>query len=222
MERLGQVTDAEVLDSIADILSALSNVVAGDYSARLDPKRWHFRSSLRSLYAGLNEMIDTLEAEHARVSAYEIELEDQVSLVEVQRTAIRELATPVIEVWQGIVCLPLVGAIDSARSAEITDQLLSAVVERSARSVIIDVTAVDTMDTATADYFLKMAKAIRLLGAECFLTGINPSVAKTMIHMGVDLNEIRTYRNLRTVLSLLDLSTGSSSALSESSSAPSE
>ncbi|HVJ89434.1 MAG TPA: STAS domain-containing protein [Labilithrix sp.] len=203
MERAHYVTDVDVLDCTADILAALSSIVAGDYAARLDPKRWHVRSPLRALYGGINEMIDALEAEHSRVSGYEMQLEDQVVLIEVQRTAIRELATPILEVWEGVVCLPLVGTIDSVRSAEITDALLTTVVERRARAVVIDLTAIKTMDTANSDYFLKLASAIRLLGAECLLTGISPRAAKTIVSMGVDLNEIRTYRDLRTALSEL-------------------
>ena len=86
-----------------------------------------------------------------------------------------------------------------------TESLLGAIVARRARSAIIDITAIQVMDTGTADYFFRMAKSVRLLGAECLLTGVNPSIAQTIVHMGVDLGDIRTFRDLRSALASFDL-----------------
>ena len=128
------------------------------------------------------------------------ELEEQLRMIELQQAAMRELSTPIIEVWAGVLCLPVVGIVDSQRSAEMTESLLEMVVTKQASTTIVDITGIDVMDTKTADHFIKMAKAIRLLGAECIVTGINPGIAQTLVQIGVDLTQVRTMRNLREAL----------------------
>jgi rsbT co-antagonist protein RsbR len=128
------------------------------------------------------------------------ELEMKLQMIEMQQAAIRDLSTPIIEVWAGVLCLPVVGLVDSQRSAEMTETLLEMIVAKQARTAIVDITGIDVMDTKTADHFIKMAKAVRLLGAECILSGINPSIAQTLTHIGVDLTGVRTMRNLRDAL----------------------
>src|SRR6516225_2847591 len=136
---------------------------------------------------GVNEMIEALAAQEQRNIDYQRELEDKLGTIEQQRAAIRELSTPIMEVWEGILCLPIVGIMDSTRSADMTDALLKAVVATRARCTIIDITGIEVMDTHTADHFIRMAKSVRLLGAECVLTGINPQIAQTIVHMGVEM-----------------------------------
>jgi anti-anti-sigma regulatory factor len=131
------------------------------------------------------------------------ELEDKLAMIEAQRAAIAQLSTPIIQVWDEILCLPVVGTVDTARSAEMTDRVLEAVVRMRARSVIVDITGIEMMDTKTADHFIKMAKAIKLLGSEPIITGISPSIAQTLTHIGVELGDIRTLRSLRDALRLL-------------------
>lgn len=188
-----------MLERIADILLVVADVGSGDYTVRLtsDLPEEH---PISTLYEGVNQMVGSLAAEQQRSVAYQKELEDKISTIEVQRAAIRELSTPIIEVWEGVLCLPVVGVLDSTRSAEMTEALLSAIVEKKAECAIIDITGIQVMDTATADHFLRMARAVRLLGAECLLTGINPAIAQTIIHMGVDLSGVVTHRTMRTAL----------------------
>lgn len=128
------------------------------------------------------------------------ELEAKLETIEMQQAAIRELSTPIIEVWTGVLCLPVVGVVDSQRSAEMTETLLETIVTKQARTAIVDITGIDVMDTKTADHFIKMARAVRLLGAECVISGINPGIAQTLTHIGVDLTGVRTMRNLRDAL----------------------
>jgi len=189
----------EVYSKIADILVALADVGGGDYSVRLESS---FPEShpLGALCAGINEMIASLGDEQERGEKYRKELEDKLATIERQREAIRELSTPIMEVWDKILCLPIVGVIDSMRSAEMTDALLRAVVSSGAHSVIIDITGIEVMDTRTADHFVRMAKAVGLLGAQCVLTGINPQIAQTIVHMGIDMAGVRTHRSLRDAL----------------------
>jgi rsbT co-antagonist protein RsbR len=192
-------TVTEVYDKIADVLLILSDVATGDFSARLDVGLPDTHP-LGALCGGINEMISALQAEQQRNAQYRRELEEKIATIEQQRTAIRELSTPVMEVWDGILCLPIVGIMDSTRSADMTDALLRAVVATRARCTIIDITGIEVMDTHTADHFIRMAKAVRLLGAECVLTGINPQIAQTVIHMGLDMADLVSHRSLRDAL----------------------
>ena len=199
MSSVTALSNDELLEAVSDALLTLANVGYGDYTTRLnvDPND---ASPLSQLYAGINEMIASLSAEQAKNQAYQGELEEKLATIEKQRAAIRELSTPIMEVWDGVLCLPVVGVMDTARSAEMTSSLLEAVVEKKTRCTIIDITGIDVMDTRTVDHFMRMARAVRLLGAECVLTGINPHIAQTVVQMGIDLTNIVTHRTLHEAL----------------------
>jgi rsbT co-antagonist protein RsbR len=192
--------DEQVVEGIADALLVLSNMGYGDFDTRIDIKLSE-DSPLAALFAGINDMIDALKAERNRNAAYQAQLEEKLTMIEQQRVAIRELSSPIMEVWQGVLCLPIVGVMDSVRSAETTDALLHSVAEKQAKCTIVDITGIEVMDTRTVDHFLKMARAVRLLGAHCMLTGVSPSIADTIVQMGLDLHGIETHRTLREALS---------------------
>jgi rsbT co-antagonist protein RsbR len=194
-----QVWATEVFDHLATILSVLTEVTQGDLSCRIaiDVPSDH---PLGALCSGINDMVSALQAEQARNHEYQRALEDKLATIDQQQSAIRELSTPIMEVWEGILCLPIVGNVDTARSADMTDALLRAVVTARAHAVILDLTGIEEMDTATTDHFIRMAKAVRLLGADCVLTGINPHIAQTVTQMGVQLSEVRSHRSLREAL----------------------
>ncbi|AKU93615.1 RsbR, positive regulator of sigma-B [Labilithrix luteola] len=188
-----------MLVRITDMLLLVADVALGDYTRRLEidlPEG----DPIAILYDGINSMVKSLEVEQGRSSAYQKELEEKLAMIETQRVAIKELSTPIIELWKGVLCLPVVGVLDSTRSAEMTEQLLNAIVDKKARCAIIDITGIQVMDTATADHFLRMTKSVRLLGARCLLTGVNPSIAQTVVHMGVDLSGLDVHRSLRVAL----------------------
>jgi rsbT co-antagonist protein RsbR len=189
----------EVYERIADILLVLSAVAAGNFNSRLDVDLPD-TDPIGALYNGINQTVSSLAEAQRRTDAYQRELEEKLATIERQQVAIRELSTPVIEVWNGVLCLPIVGIMDSTRSAEMQDALLRAVSEKKARCTIIDITGIEVMDTGTADHFMRMAKAVRLLGAQCYLTGISPAIAQTIVHMGLDLGGVVTYRSLRDAL----------------------
>jgi rsbT co-antagonist protein RsbR len=200
----------EVVDRISDVLMVLSEVSTSSFYSRLPdlPEEDIFHV----LYRAINEMVDALASAHERGERYQQELESKLATIEQQRAAIRELSTPVIEVGDGVLCLPIVGVMDTTRSAEMTETLLRAVVDKRARCAIIDVTGIQVMDTGTVDHFLRMTKAVRLLGSECVVTGISPSIAQTIVHMGVDLSDVHTHGSLRDALALYgnrSLSSGS-------------
>jgi rsbT co-antagonist protein RsbR len=200
---------SEVYDKIADILMLLGDVASGDFSNRLEFKLPETHP-LGALSKGINEMIDSLASEQQRSAEYRQELEEKLAMIERQQAAIRELSTPIMEVWDGILCLPIVGIMDTGRSADMTDALLRSVVSTRARCAIIDITGIEVMDTGTADHFIRMAKAVRLLGAECVLTGMNPQIAQTVVHMGVDMEGVTTHRSLRDALHYMTGMTGRS------------
>ena len=125
------------------------------------------------------------------------ELERKLAEVERYRATMTALGTPIIQVWKEVVVLPVIGAVDVRRGEEMTATLVQHVADEEVSCVIVDLTGVDAVDTRTADLFVRMARAVGLLGARCFLTGINPELAQTFTHMGVELQGLRTLRNLR-------------------------
>jgi rsbT co-antagonist protein RsbR len=195
-------------ERLKGVIQALSYAADEQFDACLELLHGH---SEQDEFADLETAFTTFVEELARakralkeaLGRHEVanrELEDQLRMIELQQAAMRELSTPIIEVWAGVLCLPVVGIVDSQRSAEMTESLLEMVVTKQATTAIVDITGIDVMDTKTADHFIKMAKAIRLLGAECIVTGINPGIAQTLIQIGVDLTQVRTMRNLREAL----------------------
>ncbi|HEY5950000.1 MAG TPA: STAS domain-containing protein [Kofleriaceae bacterium] len=184
---------------MADILMVLADVSAGEYSGKLAVDLDE-SNPYGALNRGINEMVTALANSKAQTERYQRELEEKLETIERQRAAIRELSTPIIEVWDGILCLPVVGVLDTSRSVEMTESLMRGVLDRKAHCVIIDITGIDVMDTRTADHFIRMARALRHLGTFCYLTGIKPVIAQTIVDMGIDMTDVATRRNLRDAL----------------------
>jgi rsbT co-antagonist protein RsbR len=185
----------DLRERVVDALITLSEVGFGNYGISLSFD-WKNRHPFNAVFAGINELIAAFGAEQEQSAAFRRELEEKLVIVEKQRMAIRELSTPVIELWEGVLCLPVVGVMDTARSTEMTNALLQTVTEKKVRYAIIDITGIEVMDTRTVDHFMRMARSIKLLGAQCALTGISPHIAQTVVHMGLDLTDIVTHRSL--------------------------
>jgi rsbT co-antagonist protein RsbR len=107
-----------------------------------------------------------------------------------------ELSTPVVELWDGVLALPLIGTLDSGRTSVVMENLLGRIVETGASIAILDITGVPTVDTLVAQHLLKTVAAARLMGAECILSGIRPQIAQTIVHLGVDLQDVMTKATL--------------------------
>jgi rsbT co-antagonist protein RsbR len=107
-----------------------------------------------------------------------------------------ELSTPVVELWEGILALPLIGTLDSARTQVVMENLLQRIVETGASIAIIDITGVPTVDTLVAQHLLKTVAAARLMGADCLISGIRPQIAQTIVHLGVELHSVTTKATL--------------------------
>ena len=126
--------------------------------------------------------------------------EQRLETIERQRLAIADLSAPIIDVWDGILALPVVGLVDTQRSIELTERLLNRIADSGTRSVIVDLTGVDLVDTMTANHLLQMIRAASLLGTFSVLSGISPQIAQTLVQLDVDLSEITTVRNLKEAL----------------------
>ena len=113
-----------------------------------------------------------------------------------QQDEMLELSTPVVTLWDGVLALPMIGTLDSARTQIVMETLLQRIVETGAGIAIIDITGVPTVDTMTAQHLLKTVTATRLMGAECIISGIRPQIAQTIVHLGVDLGDVTTKATL--------------------------
>ncbi|MBW2527613.1 MAG: STAS domain-containing protein [Deltaproteobacteria bacterium] len=143
-----------------------------------------------SLQSG-NELIAKLAAAINATAA------DQGRIIRQQDQAIQELSNPILTVWDDVLVVPIIGIVDSTRTAGLMDRMLASVVASQARCVIIDITGIEVVDTRTADNLIQMVKAARLVGARCVLTGIGSAVAQTLVEIGVDLAGVVTLRNLK-------------------------
>jgi rsbT co-antagonist protein RsbR len=152
---------------------------------------------------GLNLMLEDLQHTKKKNEEAVSEIEDKNrELAERTAMALRELSTPIITVWEGVLALPVIGTVDTERASDMMDTLLERVVTDQATHVIIDITGVTVLDTRTADHFIRMAQAVRLLGSSCFLTGISPAIAQTITQLDINTSSVRTVRRLSDALKL--------------------
>ncbi|HVJ88873.1 MAG TPA: STAS domain-containing protein [Labilithrix sp.] len=188
---------------IERLIEVLALISIGD----LDPERTTIdiqnEDEFASLEVSLNVFIAELtearrQSEEAmqNLVASRSELEDKLATIERQQMTIKDLSTPVLELWQDIITLPVVGIVDSQRSVEMTETLLTNIVNRRAKCVILDLTGVQLVDTMTAHHFIKLAESARLLGAHCVITGISPAIAHTLSLEG-GIGDLKTLRSLR-------------------------
>lgn len=130
----------------------------------------------------------------------EQELQARLAVIEQQQQTIRALATPIIEVWDSVLCVPMVGITSPERAADTLDALLQAVTRTRARFAVLDLTGVESLDEATAGGLVALVRALKLLGAQGIVTGIHPAVAATIVGLDVDLSAITVHADLRSAL----------------------
>jgi rsbT co-antagonist protein RsbR len=119
-----------------------------------------------------------------------------------QQQELLELSTPVVKLWDGILALPIIGTLDSARTQVVMESLLQTIVATNSRYAIIDITGVPTVDTLVAQHLLKTITAARLMGAECIISGVRPQIAQTIVHLGINLEDVVTKAKLSDALAL--------------------
>jgi rsbT co-antagonist protein RsbR len=122
----------------------------------------------------------------------EVYQQSREQVIRRQQDEMLELSTPVVQLWEGIVALPLIGTLDSARTSVVMETLLQTIVETRSELAIIDITGVPTVDTLVAQHLLKTVAAARLMGADCIISGIRPQIAQTMVHLQIDLSTVTT------------------------------
>ncbi|WP_437670375.1 STAS domain-containing protein [Sorangium sp. So ce131] len=191
--RMQRVISAVALASTGDIDLALRQLETAEQDA-FGKLEVALRVFLSQLSATLHQNARALDA----LAASKGELEGQLRTIQRQELAIRELSVPIIDIWQGILTLPLVGLLDSMRAVEVTERLLARVAEDSDVAwVILDLTGVRVVDTMTAQHLVKLGQAVRLLGARCIITGLGGHVAETLVALGISFEELTPMRSLR-------------------------
>jgi rsbT co-antagonist protein RsbR len=148
-------------------------------------------------YLAFSRMVDDLG-----LHTFETYSAAREQIITDQSIAMLELSTPVVRLWQGIVGVPLVGTLDSARTQLVMEKLLETLVSTGAEQAVIDITGVPTVDTEVAQHLLKTVSAARLLGAQCTISGIRPQVAQTIVSLGIEFGDIATKATLADALAL--------------------
>jgi rsbT co-antagonist protein RsbR len=132
----------------------------------------------------------------------EIFQKSREELIRRQQEELLELSTPVVKLWDGILALPIIGTLDSARTQVVMESLLQAIVQTNSRVAIIDITGVPTVDTVVAQHLLKTVTAARLMGADCIISGVRPQIAQTIVHLGINLLDVTTKANMAAAFSV--------------------
>ena len=143
------------------------------------------------------ELIDSLA-----LYTTEIYLKTREGIIRRQQEEMLELSTPVVKLWEGILALPIIGTLDSARTQVVMETLLENIVRTNSRVAIIDITGVPTVDTVVAQHLLKTVTAARLMGADCIISGVRPQIAQTIVHLGINLLDVTTKATLSDAFAL--------------------
>ncbi len=145
----------------------------------------------------INNLLDSLS-----IITLETYIKGREEVILRQTDEISEISTPVIRVWEGILALPIIGTLDSARTQVVMENLLQQIVETGSRIAILDISGVPTVDSLVAQHLIKTVSATRLMGAECIISGIRAEIAQTIVHLGIDLSGINTKASLASALKL--------------------
>ncbi len=157
-----------------------------------------FGDDTKTLYqvsVDLNKLMDSFG-----VTTFETFIKGREDVILRQTDEITEISTPVIRIWDGILALPIIGTLDSARTQVVMENLLQEIVETGSTIAILDISGVPAVDSLVAQHLLKTVSATRLMGAECIISGIRPEIAQTVVHLGIDLNNIVTKATLASAL----------------------
>ena len=156
--------------------------------------RERFREEPDRLFETLGGASDLLD----RLGLYTTEVyqKGRDEVIMRQQQDMLELSTPVVKLWDGVLALPMIGTLDSARTQTVMESLLERIVETGAEVAIVDITGVPTVDTLVAQHLMKTITAARLMGADCIISGIRPQIAQTIVHLGVNLEDVITKATL--------------------------
>ncbi|MBC7743836.1 MAG: STAS domain-containing protein [Flavobacterium sp.] len=199
-------------DDVKDILSGISITRArqgfspretgafifGLKNALLELLQQEIKDDKESLYEAtikINRLLDSFS-----IVTFETFIKGREEVIIRQTDEITEISTPVIRVWDGILALPIIGTLDSARTQVVMENLLQEIVETGSSIAILDISGVPAVDSLIAQHLIKTVSATRLMGAECIISGIRPEIAQTIVHLGIDLSNIITKSTLASAL----------------------
>ena len=206
--------DGRAYDEVRDQLSEISAQRAKQGSTPAETATFVFSlkqslfASLRQALAAepelLSEALWSVSSLLDKLGLFTIEVfqKSRDQIIVRQQQELLELSTPVVKLWQDILALPLIGTLDSARTQVVMESLLEKIIETDSALAIIDITGVPTVDTLVAQHLLKTVTAIRLMGADCIISGVRPQIAQTIVHLGLDLQGVVTKANLADALKL--------------------
>ncbi|MFJ9104457.1 STAS domain-containing protein [Streptomyces sp. LUP47B] len=182
-------TPVQIAGEVADLREPVTALLAAEFQDDADDAR------VMACTQALAVLTSTL-----RLVIMETTVSAGEELIARQRQQLLEVATPVIKLWDGVVAVPLIGTLDSARSQVVMESLLEAIVDQRAAYAILDITGVPTVDSLVAQHLMKTVAAARLMGAECIVSGIRPAIAQTIVQLGIDLGSIITRAGLADAL----------------------
>jgi rsbT co-antagonist protein RsbR len=210
-EAVDDSADQDITDSrwsgVRELLTELSRSRAGRGFTPTETATFVFSlkeplfEALRSETADVDQLVATLWSATRLIDGLGLFTSDaflrsREEVIRRQQDELIELSTPVVKLWQGVVAVPLIGTLDSARTQVVMENLLERIVETDSAIAIIDITGVPTVDTLVAQHLLKTVTAARLMGADCIISGIRPQIAQTIVHLGLDLSEVVTKSSL--------------------------
>ena len=182
-------TPAETATFVFSVKRPLFNRIQEEYKGQAD-------AMAAEIWAA-TELLDSMG-----LYTTEVFQKSREEVIRRQQEELLELSTPVVKLWDGIVALPLIGTLDSARTQVVMESLLQAIVQTNSRVAIIDITGVPTVDTVVAQHLLKTVTAARLMGADCIISGVRPQIAQTIVHLGINLLDVITKATLAAAFSV--------------------
>ena len=220
--KAGEVTDIRspifqpVLDQLAEVSRnrTLKGFRPAETAAFIFSLKRPLFTALKAAHgsdaAGLADDVWTATAllDNLGLHTSEVYQQTREDVINRQQEEMLELSTPVVQLWTGIVALPLIGTLDSARTNVVMETLLQSIVETRSEIAIIDITGVPTVDTLVAQHLLKTVAAARLMGADCIISGIRPQIAQTMVHLQIDLSAVTTKATMAEALRVAMKRTG--------------
>jgi len=176
-----------------------------------EPLTSHLRAELAGQPDALVEEISATNGLFDKLGLFTVEAyqKSREQVIMRQQQELLELSTPVVQLWKDVLALPLIGTLDSARTQVVMESLLQKIIDTSASIAIIDITGVPTVDTLVAQHLLKTVAAARLMGADCIISGIRPQIAQTIVHLGVNLEDVITKATLADAFQVALQRTGS-------------
>lgn len=187
------VNERTTIKNLHERLSRLEDILAAAAAMKLDVRVPVTEDDeLASMEEAINVLLEDFAALLAERRQAELDLQEKLQTIQRQQDAINELSTPVIKVWEGLLVLPIIGTLDSQRTLRMMESLLQQIVATGSRIAILDITGVPVVDTMVANHLIKTITAAGLMGAECILSGISPTIAQTIVHLGIDLTGIKT------------------------------